>query len=389
LQIALLAVLHLFGCFASKPGESSGTIGLAPTESECTRFEVSPLPRLHKRNLGVESNFLSVGILLAAGIAATPLTEQQPRKEQVRVVYVIPRDRKPWPEFNNRVSVWLKDTQWYFACQMHAHGFGWRTFDYAKGADGNAQVVVLQARTPNDAMFSLSEVCKPENELLDGYIKRLSAREQQAWKSSVVILFRETLQMKDDGSLLFGTARGGNKRAYVTSAYLRLGHSRLFMSATPPEGFVFEDLVSAAKQGHQNPDVLQKPLKATAFKAFSGSKSSVGKISSRCYGGPMHELGHAFGLSHTGTLLGAKEYERRLSLGGNWLMSTHFTNIGGNFVAEYRDGCAGLAKEEAAILAKSPFFWKVMTDKEAAMAPSTGAPPTVGGRTAATGARSR
>ena len=43
-------------------------------------------------------------------------------------------------------------------------------------------------------------------------------------------------------------------------------------------------------------------------------------------------------------------------------MRMHYTDFRGNFLPDFQGEFAGIAKEEAAILAKSPFFWRLLLD---------------------------
>ena len=59
---------------------------------------------------------------------------------RVRMVYFLPRDRKPQPDMDVTMDDTIKTVQKFYANQMEQHGFGRKTFPIETDADGNAVV---------------------------------------------------------------------------------------------------------------------------------------------------------------------------------------------------------------------------------------------------------
>ena len=58
----------------------------------------------------------------------------------VRLIYFLPKDRKPQPDIDAKFDKWIKDVQQLYANQMEAHGFGRKTFQFETDASGKAVV---------------------------------------------------------------------------------------------------------------------------------------------------------------------------------------------------------------------------------------------------------
>ena len=64
----------------------------------------------------------------------------------VRLIYFLPRDRRPRPDINAQMDRLIKDIQTFYADEMERHGFGRKTFQFETDADGNAVVYHITGR---------------------------------------------------------------------------------------------------------------------------------------------------------------------------------------------------------------------------------------------------
>ena len=64
----------------------------------------------------------------------------------VRLIYFLPRDRRPRPDINAQMDRLIKDIQTFYADEMEHHGFGRKTFQFETDADGNAVVYHITGR---------------------------------------------------------------------------------------------------------------------------------------------------------------------------------------------------------------------------------------------------
>ena len=113
--------------------------------------DMSPLRGLvHLKDadgLYLESNPLSdtslqtyIPLLQEAGVNVYFDGKSLPSSPVVRLIYFLPRDRRPRPDINAQMDRLIKDIQMFYADEMERHGFGRKTFQFETDADGNAVV---------------------------------------------------------------------------------------------------------------------------------------------------------------------------------------------------------------------------------------------------------
>jgi hypothetical protein len=56
--------------------------------------------------------------------------------DEVRVIYIVPFDREPWPEVKQCATECLEDIQWFFADEMNRLGYGPKTFEIGRETSG-------------------------------------------------------------------------------------------------------------------------------------------------------------------------------------------------------------------------------------------------------------
>jgi len=64
----------------------------------------------------------------------------------VRLIYFLPRDRRPRPDIDAQMDRLIKEIQTFYANEMERHGFGRKTFQFETDADGNAVVYHITGR---------------------------------------------------------------------------------------------------------------------------------------------------------------------------------------------------------------------------------------------------
>ena len=82
--------------------------------------------------------------------------EQQDERPIVRLIYFLPSDRAPQPDFDAKMDTLIKDVQVLFGNQMAAHGFDRKTFLYETDARGKAVVHRVIGRFTDEYYNNLS-----------------------------------------------------------------------------------------------------------------------------------------------------------------------------------------------------------------------------------------
>ena len=80
----------------------------------------------------------SDGTLLLWKLPQTVLPQNT--RPNVRLIYFVPRDRRSQPDIDKKMDQLIKNVQQFYADQMEAHGFGRKSFEFEKDANGNAAV---------------------------------------------------------------------------------------------------------------------------------------------------------------------------------------------------------------------------------------------------------
>ena len=87
-----------------------------------------------------------IPLLQASGVNVHFDGESAPSSPVVRLIYFLPRDRRPRPDINAQMDRLIKDVQTFYADEMERHGFGRKTFQFETDADGNAVVYHITGR---------------------------------------------------------------------------------------------------------------------------------------------------------------------------------------------------------------------------------------------------
>ena len=84
--------------------------------------------------------FLIAVALLSLSLHGVAQAQEAQERPIVKLVYFIPSDRAPQPDFDAKMDALIKDAQELYANQMEAHGFGRKTFVFETDTRGKAVV---------------------------------------------------------------------------------------------------------------------------------------------------------------------------------------------------------------------------------------------------------
>ena len=84
--------------------------------------------------------FLITVVLLSFSLHGVAQAQEAQERPIVKLIYFIPSDRAPQPDFDAKMDTLIKDVQTLFANQMEAHGFDRKTFLFETDTRGKAVV---------------------------------------------------------------------------------------------------------------------------------------------------------------------------------------------------------------------------------------------------------
>ncbi|MYK93992.1 hypothetical protein F4009_08345, partial [Candidatus Poribacteria bacterium] len=87
-----------------------------------------------------------IPLLQASGVNVHFDGDSTPSRPVVRLIYFLPRDRRPRPDIDVQMDRLIKDIQTFYADEMERHGFGRKTFQFETDTDGNAVVYHITGR---------------------------------------------------------------------------------------------------------------------------------------------------------------------------------------------------------------------------------------------------
>ncbi len=303
-----------------------------------------------------------VHLILCSPIFGGTGQRQGETQGAVRCFLVVPPGEEPWPDAQDRLDMVLKDIQWWYSCQMEAHGYGAKSFPVELDQNGRVRInLVRLAKTPAEGenkriQFQVQKAC------LDAARKAMGTTPRNT-VMAVVYNGHIWRNRKAHSVWPCGTGAGG-KWAFITGWH--------YHSICPAAWHVGAEL-----RDYENPDgyfpnehveILRGHYtyrRSTAVRE-RWLRRPVGLHAVMGHGTLAHELGHAFGLQHR------KSGEPMIHKS---VMQQGYVHMRGNFLEKRGHEACCLTALDAAKLNKNPLFQTLKLDS-----PSTGASRAVGMR---------
>jgi len=209
---------------------------------------------------------------------------------RVRVAYVIPSDREPQAQYQEKAAVLLTRIQSFYADQMERNGFGRATFSVEATADGRPDVHLIHSPMTAAVFADIGDtkyaVGKYWEHAVQSVIDGGFAPDAQG---EVWLCFVEAQTQLANGSVHNDTSQGigrfGNGFALCSGLELAMGGN--------------PDLIREHRHygGLVIPDIGPHPL--VSHVSFATSQGDdVSSLAADYIGAAAHELGHAFLLQH-------------------------------------------------------------------------------------------
>jgi Metallo-peptidase family M12B Reprolysin-like len=189
------------------------------------------------------------------------LSPFSPEHAVVRVIYFIPTDRQPEPDYRDRLDRVLTHVQQFYCLGMAQNGYGPMTFALDRHRNGALKIYEVQGKEPMRG-YDRHAYDKVWQEVKEALAQQLNISRE------TIIIFQLLLNWCD-------------QQAEEIGPYVGCG--------TPWSGtaWVYDDAKLDARL-----------LDACTAGGYYGKPCSLGEFNSHYIGGVAHELGHAFGLPH-------------------------------------------------------------------------------------------
>lgn len=243
-------------------------------------------------------------------------------KNKVKVIYIVPKDVKPWPEARSRAQECLEDLQWFFADQMDKRGYGPKTF---KIATDNRRELIFQQIEIN---FTKDEFQKSRVNNCKSVGKTYGLRNTD----NVVVYFYESYSIRN-GKISGQGAKGQRGEAFLSILHLKMAKREWIANNNGYVGEVFNW-------------ISLEPMKVDTL-SWNRRGTELGDVAGSAYGIIAHELGHSFGLSHNKI----NDKNRR-----GYLMNNGCRGMRGYFRPDLTNDFCVLSERNAANLNKNNFF---------------------------------
>ncbi len=205
--------------------------------------------------------------LLVFGVAAPALVHGQDTpalsdRPVVRVVYFIPTDRKPEPDYRARIDRVMTHVQQFYREGMEQNGYGKLSFELERDADGALRIhdVAAQGKMRDYGRNDAARVSLETRVAL--------AKQNIQTNRETLIIFQLLLEWDGDKATELGPYVGGGGPRNGTA-------------------YVFDD-------AKLDPKLLDSREKG----GYYHRPCSIGEFNTHYIGGVAHELGHALGLPH-------------------------------------------------------------------------------------------
>lgn len=191
-----------------------------------------------------------------------PLPPFNFERSVVRVVYFIPADRQPEPDYRDRLDGVLTHVQQFYRLGMEGNGYGPMTFELDRDRNSALKIYEVKGKEPMRG-YDRNAYNKVRQE-----VKEALAQQQLDIDCETIIIFQLLLNWCDD-------------KAEEIGPYVGCGNP---WSGT---AWVYDDARLDARL-----------LDSCITGGYYGKPCSLGEFNSHYIGGVAHELGHAFGLPH-------------------------------------------------------------------------------------------
>jgi hypothetical protein len=183
-------------------------------------------------------------------------------RQPLRVVYFIPTDRQPEPNFHHRLDRVMTNVQQFYHQGMAENGYSGLGFELDRDSGGALQIYKVQAQHPMVAYD------RNAHDAVRREVKAALADQGINIDQETIIIFQLLLQWRGKTAQEIGPFVGCGTPHYGTA-------------------WVYDD----ARLDPQN-------LASCEAGGYYAKPCSVGEFNSHYLGGVAHELGHAFGLPH-------------------------------------------------------------------------------------------
>ena len=159
--------------------------------------------------------FLITVVLLSLPLHGVAQAQETQKRPIVKLIYFIPSDRAPQPDFDAKMDTLIKDVQTLFANQMEAHGFDRKTFLFETDTHGKAVVHHFVGQFTEEYYNNLSDTW----DIFEEIEIRLKFNINASKDIYLVAIdtSRELIQ-SDEHGLVCGLAGVGGPRALVPAA---------------------------------------------------------------------------------------------------------------------------------------------------------------------------
>lgn len=215
----------------------------------------------------------------------------------LRVVYFTPADRDPVPRYRERLTAVLEDIRAFYRDELARQGFGPRTFELERDADGKVVIHVVKGKEP-EAGYPRADWGSSDGG--DG---------DKIMKECLPTLEAAGISPADETILVFCNLANWDEKAHTYSH-----HSPFYGAWTRTQGVCFVTDSPILDLGNL---LKREPMVHDRVANERFGDVPMGKRNSMLIGSIAHELGHAFSLQHCGERWDEKAQGKSLMGMGN------------------------------------------------------------------------
>ncbi len=197
--------------------------------------------------------------VLAASVGLAAGSQEPP---PLRVVYFVPADREPLPNYQERLDRVMTEVQRFYREGMQAAGYGPKTFALERDDQGRLRLYLVRGRHPMRE-YGRNDAAKVRREVKDALAQHGIDADRET-----VVIFQVLLAWEGDRAIEIGPYVGGGNHRGGTA-------------------WVYDD-------ERLDPRLLRSKEPG----GYYNGPCSLGQFNTHYIGGVAHEMGHAFGLPH-------------------------------------------------------------------------------------------